>query len=98
MKVNFDKRIDKFSKSLSKSQKAKVIEVIDLFKEKGFLLSEKHLKKISKQIWELRPGNVRLLFGIANNEAIVVNAFTKKTNKTPLKEIKLSKQRLGEYL
>ena len=46
MKVNVDRRIHKFLSDLSKPEKAKVTELIDLFKEKGFLLNEKHLKKM----------------------------------------------------
>ena len=34
---------------------------------------------------------------IVNGEAIVVNAFMKKTQKTPLTALKLAERRLTEY-
>lgn len=44
-----------------------------------------------------RPGNIRVLFGFADNVMIIVNIFKKKTQKTPLQEIKLAENRLKEY-
>lgn len=98
LKVSADKRIEQFLERLSKEDKARVNRTVQLFKDKGFLLDERYLKKLSKLIWELRSGRIRLLFGIASNEAIVVNAFMKKTQKTPKKEIDLAITRLRRYL
>jgi len=98
MKISADKRIEKFLYSLPKSKKAKIDKSVELFAEKGFSLSQIHLKKITKRIWELKPGNVRLLLGIVEKEAIILNAFIKKTTKTPIKEIETAEQRLNDYL
>lgn len=98
MRVSVDKRIEKFLDSLPSSEKAKIGKLVELFREKGFLLNQNHLKKIGKKIWELRPGNVRLLFCVIENEAIIVNAFIKKTVKTPLKEIETAERRVNDYL
>lgn len=98
MKVSIDRRIEKFLNRLSLPERAKISKLKGLFAEKGFLLSEKHLKKINKRIWELRPGNVRILLSVIGQDAIFLNAFLKKTNKTPLFEIKTAENRLGEYL
>lgn len=97
-KVSADKRIEQFLERLSKEDKARVNRTVQLFKDKGFLLDERYLKKLNKVIWELRPGRIRLLLGIVSNEAIVVNAFMKKTQKTPKKEIDLATTRLRRYL
>ena len=96
-KVSTDKRINKFLYSLPRSDRAKIQHLIELFGEKGFSLSANYLKKISKNIWELRPGRVRLLLGIVENEGIIVNAFIKKTMKTPMREIELAEDRLRGY-
>jgi len=98
MKISVDKRIKKFLYGLPKSEKAKIAKLVELFTEKGFSLSQTHLKKITKRIWELRPGNVRLLLGIIEKEAIILNAFIKKTAKTPIKEIETTERRLNDYL
>ena len=98
MKVSTDRRTEKLLNRLSRPERARIARVVGLFSEKGFLLSELYLKKLTRSIWELRAGNIRLLFGIVENEAIIVNVFLKKTAKTPLKEIKLAEKRLVEYL
>lgn len=98
MKISADKRIKKFLYGLPKSEKAKIDKLVELFTEKSFSLSQTHLRKITKRIWELKPGNVRLLLGIVEKEAIILNAFIKKTAKTPIKEIETAEQRLKEYL
>jgi len=98
MKVTVEKRIERILSSFSQTERARIDRVVELFTDKGFLLSQIYLKKLSKTVWELRPGRVRLLFGIIDDEAIIVNVFLKKTQRTPLKEVKLAERRLTEYL
>lgn len=98
MKVSVDKRVKKTLDGLSKVDSAKVNRVVELFSEKGFIIGEPYLKKLNKSIWELRPGRVRMLFGIVDEEVIIVNVFIKKTAKTPLKEIRLAESRLRNYI
>lgn len=98
IKVSADKRIEQFLKKLSKEDRARVNRTVKFFEDKGFLLDERYLKKLTKSIWELRPGRVRLLFGVVNDEAIFVNGFLKKTQKTPKKEIDLAFNRIKRYL
>ncbi|PIS21350.1 type II toxin-antitoxin system RelE/ParE family toxin [candidate division WWE3 bacterium CG_4_10_14_0_2_um_filter_42_7] len=97
MKVAFDTRAEKVLQKLSNQEKAKVDRVISLFIARGFLLTEFHLKKIAGLVWELRAGDIRLLFGVLEDTAIIVNIFSKRTQKTPLREIELSKERLKHY-
>lgn len=58
-------------------------------------------KKISKKLFELRvkiKGEYRGLFAyIKNNQIIILHYFRKKTQKTPIKEIKVSEKRLKDY-
>ena len=98
MKVNVDKRVKKILYSFSKADRARIDRVVELFTDKGFSLNEIYLKKVSKKIWELRPGRVRLLFGIIDDEAVIITVFVKKTAKTPLRELRLAESRLAEYL
>jgi len=61
------------------------------------------LKKLkgSDDIWEIRVqfGNniFRFLGFYESNKVILTNAFSKKTQKTPEKEIELAEQRKKEY-
>ena len=98
MRVSVDKRIEKILRNFSRPDRARIDKVVELFLDKGFLLSEIHLKKLTRAIWELRAGRIRLLFGLVENEAIIVNAFIKKTAKTPLPEIRLAERRLADYI
>lgn len=97
IQVQGDKRTREVIEALSKIDKARVNRTVQFFQDKGFLLDTRYLKKITKGIWELRAGRVRLLFGMVGSNAMVVNVFVKKTQKTPLKEIMLAERRLGEY-
>lgn len=98
MRVGNDPKVDKKIRSLPLDENSRIVRVIELFKEGGFGLNETYLKKLSHKVWELRAGKWRLLFGIINNEAIIVNIFQKKTQKTPRREIDLAIKRLTQYI
>jgi len=97
MKIIYYPVVEKEIQNLDQKDKSRVIKVIDFFEEYGFQLSGEYLKKITKEIWELRAGNHRLLFGIIKQFSIIVNLFQKKTQKTPKKEIKLAISRIKQY-
>jgi len=97
MKVIYYTSVQKEIISLERKALSRVIKVVDLFEDYGFQLSAEYLKKITKGIWELRAGEYRLLFGIIGQFSIVVNIFQKKTQKTPIKEIKLAISRFKQY-
>ena len=92
MNVTYDQRTAKQFRSLDKVDKAKVTKVIGLFERYEFLLTDVHLKKLTTELWELRAGRWRLLFGVINNEATIVTLFTKQTQKTPTQEIETAKK------
>lgn len=98
MEVSNNPRVDRKIRSLALKDSARIVRIIDLFKESGFSLKDLFLKKLTRNLWELRTGRWRLMFGIVNNKAIIVNIFLKKTQKTPKKEIGLALRRLEEYL
>src|ERR1051326_5339142 len=96
-KVITDERVKNFLAILSEIDQARAQGYLELFEQNGFNLPNKYLKKLENNLWELRPGDIRLLMGKVNLNFVVVNAFKKKTNKTPLKEIETAKKRLKEY-
>ena len=98
MKILNDPRVDKEIRALPKLDSANVVRVVEMFTKYGFALTEQHLKKLGKNLWELRAGQIRLLFGLVEKSAIIVNIFLKKSQKTPKKEIELAIRRLKEYL
>jgi len=98
MRVSNDPRVDKKIRFLPLDENSRIVRVIELFKEGGFGLNETYLKKLSHKVWELRAGKWRLLFGIVDDEAIIVNIFKKQTQKTPKREIDLATKRLTQYI
>ena len=81
-----------------KNGRSEVYEYIEMLSKNGLNLSEPFLKKIDKEIWELRPLRNRILFAILyNNKFILVRIFRKKTQKTPKREIEKAKKFLEDY-
>ncbi|VVA43899.1 conserved hypothetical protein [Candidatus Roizmanbacteria bacterium] len=97
MKIIYYPIVEKKIENLDQKDRSRVIKVIDLFEEYNFRLSKEFLKKISKEIWELRAGKYRVLFGLIKDFGIVINLFQKKTQKTPVKEIRLAISRFKQY-
>jgi len=98
MKVSVDKRVEKVLRTFSAIDRSRIDKVVELFQEQGFTLGEKYLKKLTKSIWELRPGRIRVLFGMVESEMIIVNVFMKKSMKTPNQEIILAERRIRDYI
>jgi phage-related protein len=99
MKIELDERLKDSVRSLTKNDKGRILKLISLFGDKGFNLSSNYLKKIDRNLWELRSDRVRLLFGRVNERDLIifVGVFTKKTQKTPINEIKKAIGRINEY-
>lgn len=97
MKIIYHPEIEKAIRSLSKKHGAGVLRIVNLFTAYRFSLTQLFLKKINKEIWELRAGRYRLLFGLLNGDAIIVSLFMKKTQKTPRQLIETAVRRLKVY-
>lgn len=96
--------VEEFLNSLSNKQVEKVFFVLDLVENLN-IVPRKVFKKLesTNDIWEVRVqygGNIFRLFGFFDGAELVVlnHAFTKKTQKTPKKEIKIAEQRKKDYL
>src|SRR4030042_6098180 len=98
MKVEIDARVNKYLRRLPKDESAKIVSIIEIFNEGGFNTTEKYLKKLSKNLWELKTGRWRVLFGTAMAKAIIVQVFAKQSQKTPARELKSALKRLNECL
>uniref|UniRef100_UPI004056F127 type II toxin-antitoxin system RelE/ParE family toxin n=1 Tax=Candidatus Electronema sp. TaxID=2698783 RepID=UPI004056F127 len=95
--------MEEYLDSLSGKQAEKVFFVLDIVK-KFELVPSKFLKKLeaADDIWEIRiqQGNdIFCLLGFFNGEQLIVlnHAFTKKSQKTPQKEIKTAEQHKKDY-
>ena len=95
--------MDDYLESLSNKQVEKVFFVLDLV-ENFDIVPRKFFKKLEStdDIWEVRVqygNNIFRLFGFfdGNNMVVLNHAFTKKTRKTPNKEIKIAEKRKKDY-
>ena len=72
---------------------------IDLLRMNGTNLSVKIAKHLDDDIWELRPGNNRVLFFYHKGDAyVLLHHFRKKTQETPPREIKQAKRERDDYI
>ena len=72
---------------------------IQLLEDNGTRLNENITKHLDDDIWELRPGNNRVLyFYFKNDTFVLLHQFRKKTKKTPKREIERAKAERDDYL
>ncbi len=92
-----DMPVENFVYSLDDTTLNKVLRVIDLLKIYGPNLSLPYSKRINSRISELRTmgkNPIRILYSWNNSQFALLNAFKKKTNKLPTRELKIAEDRL----
>lgn len=91
-------KLQKSKKKVDRIEANKVRLYINLLKEYGLALGEPYIKHIDGKIWELRPIRKRIFFAsIRDNKFILLSIFTKKTKKTPKREIEKANRILKKY-
>lgn len=98
MKIVKDPRIEAVLSRISDKDHADIFSTVKLFRDYEFRLPAKYLKKLTVIIWELRAKRYRILFGMREDEAILVHIFYKKTQKTPKKDLELAIKRHKQYI
>ena len=98
-----DEPVRAFVDGLDISSKRKYWRKIDYLGQFGKTLCGPHAKDLGKDIYELRfrgpDGHFRVLyFFFSGHCAILTNAFKKKTNQTPRREIDLAISRMDLFL
>lgn len=98
-RVEFFKRtnghvpVQEYLETLEEKYQAKIVTHVELLRAKGGKLYEPYAKHIKGPLWELRVdfGRIasRIFYFLTSGKKIVLlNAFLKKTEKTPMREIK----------
>ena len=83
----------------SRIQYKQITFYIQLLQDNGTRMPENITKHIEDGIWELRPGNNRVLyFFFKDNTFILLHLFHKKTQKTPRSEIEKAKSERADFL
>ncbi|WP_203143280.1 type II toxin-antitoxin system RelE/ParE family toxin [Marinobacter mangrovi] len=80
---------------------ARMIRLLEMIEKYGANLGEPHTKAMGGGLFEIRTkakeGIGRGFYCYMEGEAVMVlHAFVKKTQKTPLKELRLARERLRE--
>ena len=92
-------RLKSASNKDARVQYHQLLFYIDLLSQNGTRLPNSITKHIDEDIWELRPGNNRVLyFYCAGDAFILLHHFRKKTMKTPSREIRRAKAERDDYL
>ncbi len=89
-------KVKKFIENLDNTRQARIDRFYELFEEYGVFLPARYLKKVAKNVWELRPGDVRLFLTIKGNKGFVIHGIRKKGQKLPKKELSLAIKRIKE--
>ncbi len=75
---------------------------IRAFREEFPAVETVTIKPLKGKLWEIKVSGEgkahRVLYAVITKEMLIVHAFTKKTQKTPPKELKLALKRLKEML
>lgn len=93
MKTFYLKEITEYVSSLSKQDGARLRRIRQLFETYGFQIGPKYIKKIARNLWELRAGNIRLFICAKGNSIYGVHIITKKTQKLLKGDINLAIKR-----
>lgn len=96
--------LDNLQQKATKSKNARIqhkqiIMYIQLLDDHGTRLGENITKHLEEGIWELRPGNNRVLyFYHKNNTYVLLHHFRKTTRKTPRREIEKAKEERDDWI
>ncbi len=96
MKVFYLTEVSKFIEKLNLEDHTRLSRTRHLFEQHGFSIGQKYIKKITKDLWELRASNIRLFLHIKGDEAFGVHIIYKKSRKLPRQDIKLAEKRINQ--
>jgi phage-related protein len=78
---------------------ARILRTVDLLEDFGLALGGDYVGHVRDKIWELRVSRYRVLyFASTGRRFVLLHAFTKKTQKTPEKDINMAQRRLEDYV
>lgn len=109
MRVNFYESssgrspVEDFIEKLQKADKARFAEVIVGLSELGLEYTRVQFKPLRGKLWEIKfsapGGGYRMAYVILKvQEMVILHAFKKSTQKTPLRDLELAEKRMKEVL
>ncbi|MGI9027639.1 MAG: type II toxin-antitoxin system RelE/ParE family toxin [Candidatus Saccharimonadales bacterium] len=97
-----DEVVKEFIRKQDKDSVAKISRLIDLVGEHGPLLTMPYARSMGDGLHELRirgRNEIRIFYicQVPGNIVVVLHAFKKRTQQTPVKELKIAKQRHKDW-
>jgi phage-related protein len=89
--------VEEFIKQQDKATYARILLYIKLLRDNGPFLKPPYIKKLQSKLYELRISGkiqIRIFYTLHNNEYYLLHVFKKKSQKTPLKDLKVALDRL----
>jgi phage-related protein len=96
--IFFNSSVNDHLSSLEKRTYSKVFKQIKLLEKFELNLTMPYSKPISQNLFELRirgQQEIRIFYCFYKNKIYLLNSFTKKTQKTPQREIDIAKKRIS---
>ncbi|MGH9367533.1 MAG: type II toxin-antitoxin system RelE/ParE family toxin [Thermoanaerobaculia bacterium] len=90
---------ERYLRGQSDADRALLLAKIKAFCEEFPILLTVDIKRLRGKVWEIRVSGSRqhrLLYSVVGRDLVVLHAFTKKSRKTPPKELALAEHRLKE--
>ena len=95
--IEYLKKLRNSKNERERKQAEKINDYIQLLKEEGKASGLPYVKHVAGEIWELRPSKDRILFfSWVENQLVLLHHFTKKTQKTPKREIERALKEIEE--
>ncbi len=93
--------VKEFIEKQERKIQAKIQQSITLLCDRGPFLKPPYIKKLQRNLYELRIQGgiaIRIFYSIKNKSYYLLHAFKKKSQKTPLKEMKIAIDRMKEII
>jgi phage-related protein len=95
--------VEEWLESIPKSAKAKIVRNMFLLEQLGLTIREPYVKPLGDKLYEVRAkdqnGIYRVIyFAYTGKQFVMLHGFTKKTQKTPPKEIEVAKKRMEKFI
>jgi len=92
-----------FLDSLSERQQRKILRILTNIGTYGLTSAIPHIKKLTgTPLWEIRvlgQDNIRVFYAaLVKDSILVLHGFSKKSQKTPSKEVEIAANRLKDWL
>jgi phage-related protein len=101
-KPNGSSPVENFLDSLNSKQAAKVLRSIELLRNNGLSMGMPHIAYLGDGLYELRTklgSNIFrvIIFHWCNRKLVLLNGFTKKTQKTPKEELERAQRYRSDF-